>query len=52
MEVMRSHQAWPMKGIALIVFATMAFALADVLTKQLVTRYPVVVTCPPELPSV
>jgi drug/metabolite transporter (DMT)-like permease len=37
------HQARPLKGILLVVFATLAFALTDVMTKDLMTRHPVAV---------
>jgi drug/metabolite transporter (DMT)-like permease len=36
-------QARPLKGIALVVFATLAFALSDVLTKKLTQTHPVTI---------
>jgi drug/metabolite transporter (DMT)-like permease len=41
MNVMQPHPARPMKGVFLVVCATMAFALSDVLTKKLATHYPI-----------
>ncbi len=40
---MTSYQPSPLKGIALIILATLAFAAADVLTKHLTTLHPVTV---------
>lgn len=34
-------QTWPLKGIALIIAATLAFASADVLTKQVTIHQPI-----------
>ena len=38
---MAAVQARPIKGILLVVLATLAFALADVVTKQQTMRHPV-----------
>ena len=40
---MAAVQARPIKGILLVVLATLAFALADVVTKQQAMRHPVVI---------